>query len=579
MNSPVKLVSAHADAGTVEDVAARTRSHARTSPPPAASVPSAVSPSPGTGITPVFGLGAWNYYFLAKLVLFWKGSIGFHPLENLAFAAFLLVPLRSAAWRRVRGWIAVPVGLALLYYDSWLPRITRALSQASLVSTFSLNYLVELIGRLIHWPTVAMLVLAWAIYRIVALRVRVGVLVVGTLVVLTAVERPTRLQEGIGAGQTAQAVSHVESGTGEGDADPDKALQAFYANEAKRSVAFPTPADADAPFDLIFLHVCSLSWDDLRMMELENKPPLKRFDIMLTRFNSAASYSGPAVIRILRAPCGQTPHTQLYSPAQPGCHLMDSLKQAGFEPNLVLNHDGHFDDLLGVFRNRGGLDAPPMSLQGMPVAQRAFDDSPIYDDLAVLSRWLDKRRENGAPRVAAIYNTISLHDGNHLLGAASKLSSRDTYKPRLAKLLADLDQFLLKLEASGRRAVVVLVPEHGGAVRGDKMQMPGLREIPSPAITLVPVGVKVIGPETRRPASTLYLDAPTSFLAISHIVAGMLQKSPFGGAGLSASDYVNALPATDFVAENEDMVVMRRGQKYLLRLGKEGWSEYPASSQ
>jgi len=576
MSSPVRLVTARADAGTVDDVAAGALSDTRTSSPPTSSVQSAVLPSPGTGITPVFGLRAWNYYFLAKLVLFWNGSIDFHPLENLAFAAFLLVPLQSAAWRRARSWIAVPIAAALLYYDSWLPRITRVLSQAALVSGFSLNYLVELIGRFIHWPTVAALVIAWAIYRIVALRVRVGVLVVGMLVVLTVTDRPTRLQEGIGARQTAQAGSHIDNGTGNGDADPDKALQAFYTNEAHRSVAFPKPADADAPFDLIFLHVCSLSWDDLRMMELENQPLLKRLDIVLTRFNSAASYSGPAVIRILRAPCGQSAHTQLYSPAQQSCYLMGSLKQAGFEPNLVLNHDGHFDDLLGVFRNRGGLDAPPMSLEGMPVAQRAFDDSPIYDDLAVLSRWLDRRRENGAPRVAAIYNTISLHDGNHLPGAASKLSSRDTYKTRLAKLLADLDQFLLKLEASGRRAVVALVPEHGGAVRGDKMQVPGLREIPSPAITLVPVGVKVIGPEAGRPPSTLYIDAPTSYLAISHIIAGMLQKSPFGSAGFTPSDYINALPATDFVAENEDMVTMRRGDKYLLRLGKEGWSEYPS---
>ena len=44
-----------------------------------------------------------------------------------------------------------------------------------------------------------------------------------------------------------------------------------------------------------------------------------------------------------------------------------------------------------------------------------------------------------------------------------------------------------ELEASGRRAVVVLVPEHGAALRGDSAQIAGLREIPTPAITLVPV--------------------------------------------------------------------------------------------
>ncbi len=48
-----------------------------------------------TAAEPVMRLGPWNAYFLIKFFLFWQGSIRFHPLENLAFAAFLLVPLHS----------------------------------------------------------------------------------------------------------------------------------------------------------------------------------------------------------------------------------------------------------------------------------------------------------------------------------------------------------------------------------------------------------------------------------------------------------------------------------------------------
>jgi cellulose synthase operon protein YhjU len=220
-----------------------------------------------------------------------------------------------------------------------------------------------------------------------------------------------------------------------------------------------------------------------------------------------------------------------------------------------------------------------MRLDGLTVAQRSFDDSPIYQDLAVLSRWLDTRRESNAPRVAAYFNTVSLHDGNHLVGPDSKRSSRDTYKRRLTTLLDDLNQFVEKLESTGQRAVVALVPEHGAALRGDQTQIPGMREIPSPAITLVPVGIKVIGPEVHRVGEPLYIDRPTSYLALSHIVARMLQTPPFSANGFTPADYINELPATDFVAENEDTVTVRRGDQYFLRLGKEGWSQYSSAAQ
>ncbi len=173
------------------------------------------------------------------------------------------------------------------------------------------------------------------------------------------------------------------------------------------------------------------------------------------------------------------------------------------------------------------MNIPPLPLNGITVAQHGFDDSPIYDDFSVLTRWLDNRQKSNSARVALFYNTISLHDGNHLTGPNSNLNSLDSYKIRLTKLLDDLEKFMQSLEKSGRRAVVAMVPEHGAAVRGDKMQIAGLREIPSPAITLVPVGIKVIGDNLQREGDTLMIDDTTSYLAVSHIVARMLEKSPF----------------------------------------------------
>ncbi|HEX5337929.1 MAG TPA: cellulose biosynthesis protein BcsG, partial [Gallionella sp.] len=118
------------------------------------------------------------------------------------------------------------------------------------------------------------------------------------------------------------------------------------------------------------------------------------------------------------------------------------------------------------------------------------------------------------------------------------------------------------------------VPEHGAAVRGDKKQIAGLREIPTPAISLVPVGIKVIGGNTRREGDTLSIDQPSSYLAISHIVERMLQKSPFESSRFAPSEYVVDLPVTRFVAQNEQVTVAEYNHRYYLNRGSNVWEDY-----
>lgn len=516
-------------------------------------------------------LGAWSFYFLAKLLLFWRELIGFHPLENLAFAAFILLPVKSRRWRRVKTAATLLLAVVLLYYDSWLPAIGRVLSQATLLSGFSLNYLIELIGRFISLPTVAMLVIVWVVYWFVSRWIRVGAIVIAGMAAMAILQNPAPRPIAQSAQTGKQAGGIVTADT---KPDMDKVLQAFYIREKSRSVSFPTPPADAVPFDVIFIHVCSLSWDDLRTMGLDTHPLWHRFDFLMTRFNSAASYSGPAAIRILRSTCGQPPHANLYTPASEQCYLMNNLKRSGFEPGLALNHDGHYDDFLQTVQTQGLLNVSPIPLEGIAITQHAFDNSPIYDDFHVLARWLENRQKSSTPRMALFYNTVSLHDGNHLDGANSKLDSMGTYKVRLAKLLDDLEKFMQSIEKSGRRAVVAMIPEHGAAVRGDKMQIAGLREIPSPAITLVPVGIKVIGGNLQREGNTLSIDEPTSYLAVSHIIARLLEAPPFTKNSFAPSDYVAGLPATPFVSQNDAVVIAGYNHRYYLRQDAAGWVDY-----
>ena len=134
-------------------------------------------------------------------------------------------------------------------------------------------------------------------------------------------------------------------------------------------------------------------------------------------------------------------------------------------------------------------------------------------------------------------------------------------------------QFALGFIACVAIPFVVLVPEHGAAWRGDAAQIAGLREIPTPAITLVPVGIRVVGPDARRDGATLQVAESASFLAVSHIVARMLAKPPYGAKGFRPADYTAGMPLTDFVAEGEAAMVVRRGDTYLLRQERDAWKD------
>ncbi|MCX7192988.1 MAG: cellulose biosynthesis protein BcsG [Proteobacteria bacterium] len=501
-------------------------------------------------------LGMWGYYFIAKLGMYWAGLIAFHTMENLVFAAFILLPASSRILYRAKNILAAMLAISLLYYDSWLPSVSRLLSQASLLSNFSFAYLFELLSRFFSWQTVGLLLASGLVYRIVSRYVRVGVLVIISMLALALIQYyPVDIK----VADTARP-------------DMDRVLQEFFAKEADRSVLFVTPQASATPFDVIFIHVCSLSWDDVRAVGLEAHPLWKRFDILMMNFNSAASYSGPAVLHLMRAKCGQPPHGDLYTPAADKCYLMNSLQLGGFEPSVALNHDGKFDDFLGQLKKHGRVNAPPLPLNGLVAAQYAFDKSPVYDDLSVLDRWLAERQKSASSRVALYYNTISMHDGNHMPGVDSAPNTPETYKARLTKFLDETESFMQKLEASGRRAVVVMVPEHGAAVRGDKRQITGLREIPTPAITLVPVGIKVIG--GRREGDALLIAQPVSYLAISQMIERMLEKSPFDNNSFAPSDYVDDLLITPFVAQNETTTVANYGNRYYLGRGVGKWEVY-----
>ena len=523
-------------------------------------------------------LGGWNVYFVLKLVLLWRGLIDFHPVANLLFFAILALPLPQPVLRRARLLLALPLAVVLLYYDSYLPPIGRLFTHASELAGFSGSYLLELLGRFVDARVVALLGVVALTLLLTRHFIRVSVLVLTIMLTLALVRLPLfapraatiLAAETPRTGRSAAAGAHLTEGGS--NAELSRILDRFYASQARQVVHFPTPDGTQLPFDLLFIHVCSLSWDDMEAAGLQLHPLWKSFDIVFRHFNSAATYSGPAAVRINRATCGQTSNDGLYAPAAEQCYLMPSLRRAGFDINFALNHDGHFDDFLQLVRQQG-VQAEPLSLTGLPVAMKGFDDSAIEDDAAVLARWRTLRATSPASRSALYYNTVTLHDGNRIVGAPG-MNTLESYKFRLTRLFDEVEALMQSLAAGSRRTVVILVPEHGAALRGDRLQIAGLREIPTPAITTVPVGIRIIDPTASAEHDTAYVDTPSSFLALSQLIARMLENSPYGPAPFDPKPYVKDLPVTDFVAENQS-VVMRVDDRYFWREDKSNWRPFP----
>ncbi|MFH0472627.1 cellulose biosynthesis protein BcsG [Kluyvera ascorbata] len=535
------------------------------------------------------GLSGWNLYFLVKFGLLWAGYLNFHPMMNLVFMAFLIFPLPNSRLHRWRNWIAIPLGFALFWHDTWLPGPESIMSQGSQIAGFSADYIWDLVTRFINWQMVGaffVLVVAWLFLN---QWIRITVFVVAAMIwvnispLLPSINLwSTGQATNATAATTTAPAAAASSATASGDTPAQTAaptsdnlnawLNSFYASESKRTTTFPAQLPEDAqPFDLLVINICSLANSDVEAAGLMQHPLWSHFDIRFSNFNSATSYSGPAAIRLLRASCGQPSHTNLYQPAGNQCYLFDNLAKLGFTQHLMLDHNGVFGDFLKEVRENGGMQSPLMDQSKLPVNLLSFDGSPVYDDLAVLDRWLQSPDMPAGGRSATFYNILPLHDGNHYQGQ----SKTADYKTRAQKLFDELDDFFTELEKSGRRVMVIVVPEHGAALQGDKMQVSGLRDIPSPSITHVPAAIKFFGMKAPHQGAAIDINQPSSYLAVSELVARAVDGKIFTEDSVDWSAFTGNLPQTAAVSENSNAVVVQYQGKPYVRLNGGSWVPYP----
>ena len=530
------------------------------------------------------GLGLWNVYFIAKFALAHYEYLTLNFLYNGLLLLFILLPLKNRFLCIARTVVALIAAVALLYSESWLPGPDSIISNAQNIAGFSAMYVAQLIVDFVNVKMVIWGIVIVLAYLLIKNWVRLTVFTLGYFICLVLQPYYVAWTTKPAVEQNVEVVAQNKPSQPqqETNADPsaitsetiDKWYTAFLDYEKGRRAEFPQGLSAnDTPFEIILMNICSLSNDDLLASDLMNHPVLSEFNIRFDHFNSATSYSGPATLRLLNAVCGQVNHDSLYDGRRPECEIMNRLDQLGYRQHLYLDHRGQYDNYLQTLRDKAGLMAPLESTAKYPVRYMAFDDEEIADDLAVLRDWQRKTsRDKETKRHVTLFNFIALHDGNRL----PRHSRWEEFKPRAIRFLNDFQTFMHELERSGRKVMLIVVPEHGAAVRGDRIQAPRLRDIPSMRITEVPLMVKFFGIK-NMPAEPIHVTGPTSYLAMSTLIGRVLSLNYFGadGGSVPLEELVRDLPETNPVSDNGQSVVLTyRGNDYSRQKGG-AWRPYP----
>lgn len=523
------------------------------------------------------GLGVWNVYFIIAFALAAFGYIELNLLGNALLMAWLLLPVGPKWLRILRGTLGVAAAAVLLYSESWLPGVDSILANKGGIAGFSLLYMAEFALDFINVKMVGWGLLVFLGYFLVRRYVRVTFFTI--VYFLGAVTMPwvqsilperAPVVTADAGGQTNEAAAPAKTGKADAKAVGEW-YDAFLAYEHDRRARFPNGlSEKDTPFDILLLSICSVSNDDLAVSQLDQHPLFKEFNIRFDSFNAATAYSGPALLRLLNGACGQPSHSELYGERRPECEIMTRLGTLGYSQRLLMDHSGEYDNFLQSMRDKAGVTAT-LDNAKYPTRYMGFDDEEIVDSLAVLRHWQRTQVKSKAGRTATLINFIALHDGNRLPGRGRA----EPFKPRAQEMFDNIRTFLRELERSGRKTMVVIVPEHGAAVRGDKIQVPRLRDIPTMRISRVPVMVKFVGLK-GMPNEPIHVTGNTSYLALTSLIGKTLETDYFSkdGGTVPLEQLVHDLPQTNPVSENGTVQTLEyQGREYFRQNGGE-WKPY-----
>jgi cellulose synthase operon protein YhjU len=501
-------------------------------------------------------MGLWSFYFITKIYWHEKGFIQLNAILTFGFLVFLLWSSALGKGQKRSGGIFIfainlILGLAILWYESWLPSASKSLSFFEQGALPNVEFISQFLFRLLNLKEFLILITAF-ILCLLADRRRIRLTPVVVLLLFVVSFQNFYQPKG----------------------KVNQAVQAFYENESRRKVSIDDKLSREQ-FDIIIVHVCSLSWDDLREVGLENDSFFRQFDLLMMGFNSVTTYSAPSAIRLLRAPCGQGRDKDLYQDPGSDCYLVDDFKKMGYDIVYLLNHDGKFASFSYDVQKFAHLPNPIYPTQ-LPVQAYGFDNSLVYNDYSVLEHGWKIREASRADKSFLYYNSISLHEGTRDYGSQneSTIDRKGKYKRSVTKLFEDITRFIHLVETSGKKSIVLFVPEHGTALRGSRFQPAGLREIPLPQITTVPVGIKIIGKSEKQVSvQQEIVSTPTSYLSLAYLLSHFMNQNPFVTNIHASREWIESIPQTAFLSENDHAKIFKIDQDFVLEAEGKPWTK------
>ena len=526
----------------------------------------------GSHINNTRHVALWNCYFFFKLYLYVAGAINPDVTLNLLLLLFVVLPVgarlqRSRVFMAGKTAVGLFLALLLLWHDSWLPSLAETGHLIQEYGMPSTEYVLSFLGRALHMSVVVLFTVVVLVSCFLGSFRRLSIALMAVAIAMTPVL-------GIFNGSPVSSQAGLADEAEASEKDPAKFLESFYAKESERMIVFKHPPAGSVPFDVVVVHVCSLSWDDLRQIGMtQDDPFFREFDYLFTDFNSVTGYSGPAVIRLLQANGGQRSNSDIYSNSTPQEYfLFESLANLGYERYIAMDHDGKYGNYNKALKKNGLNGAKVISHDSLSPSAMFFDNkTPLFRDETMFERWLNARNSSRAGRAALYYNTVLLHAGTHW--TSEKWSNRDSveqYRKVVSVLDHDIRKMIELLKSSKRNTVLILVAEHGRALTGSPFQPPDMRDIPLPKITRVPLAVKLIGPKFNGArVSQTVVSKPTSYFALSWLLSKFMEHSPFGTTAEPSQELAARIPKTDFVSENDSGKIVETSGVYYY-LGKTG---------
>ena len=135
---------------------------------------------------------------------------------------------------------------------------------------------------------------------------------------------------------------------------------------------------------------------------------------------------------------------------------------------------------------------------------------------------------------------------------------------RAKRLLDSLQNLIARMETSGKKAIIVIVGEHGAALAGNAFHLEGLREVPTPDVTLVPAGIKLIG-FPQQPHRTI--EALTSYPELATLLSQASSGQPIAPPGESNPRFMAENLGKQVFGQDGSLYV-RDEQKQWVRMGE-----------